>query len=120
MVGSSTSANGISCRLAFGHITAGPTSVYEGSIEMNIGGSMIFNTDGKNERMRINSSGNVGIGTSTPSAKLDVLGTFQLVDGTEASGYILTSDASGNASWQENSGFLLKLVLMLKTQHKCS
>lgn len=43
---------------------------------------------------------NVGIGTSTPNAKLDVNGTFKVVDGTQGAGKILTSDATGLASWQ--------------------
>lgn len=43
---------------------------------------------------------NVGIGVSSPSAKLDVAGTFKLADGTQGAGRILTSDAAGNASWQ--------------------
>ncbi len=43
---------------------------------------------------------NVGIGTSTPTAKLEVNGTFKLTDGTEGVGMILTSDATGLASWQ--------------------
>ncbi len=48
----------------------------------------------------LGSSANVGIGTSSPSAKLDVIGTFKLTDGTQGAGKVLTSDASGNASWQ--------------------
>ena len=46
---------------------------------------------------------NVGIGTSTPSATLDVNGTFKLADGTQGAGKVLTSDASGLASWESAS-----------------
>jgi hypothetical protein len=42
---------------------------------------------------------NVGLGTATPSATLDVVGSMQYVDGNEEAGYILNSDASGNATW---------------------
>lgn len=51
------------------------------------------------ERMRITSNGNVGIGNSNPTATLDVVGTFKLADGNQASGRVLTSDAFGNATW---------------------
>jgi hypothetical protein len=44
--------------------------------------------------------GNVGIGTSSPVAKLDVLGDFKLVDGTQGFGKVLTSDSNGKAKWQ--------------------
>jgi hypothetical protein len=47
---------------------------------------------------------NVGIGTTTPSTKLHISSTtspaLRLVDGTQASNKVLTSDANGNASWQ--------------------
>jgi hypothetical protein len=49
------------------------------------------------------SSTNVGIGTTTPSASLDVEGTLQYLDGKEAYGKVLTSDATGNASWEIQS-----------------
>jgi endosialidase-like protein len=45
-------------------------------------------------------SGNVGIGTATPGAKLDVQGAVKVVDGTQGAGKVLTSDANGLASWQ--------------------
>lgn len=43
--------------------------------------------------------GNVGIGTQTPVAKLDVVGNVKISDGSEGAGKVLTSDANGNASW---------------------
>ncbi len=47
--------------------------------------------------------GKVGIGTTTPAAKLDVVGstktaTLQITNGA-SNGAVLTSDANGNASW---------------------
>jgi hypothetical protein len=46
----------------------------------------------------------VGIGTATPSTKLHVNGGFRLVDGTQQSGYVLTSDANGVGTWQAAAG----------------
>jgi hypothetical protein len=42
---------------------------------------------------------NVGLGTGYPSRKLHVKGGIRIVDGTQGAGKVLTSDASGNASW---------------------
>jgi hypothetical protein len=46
-------------------------------------------------------SGNVGVGTNFPDAQLHVVGTFKVVDGTEGSGKVLTSNALGLASWAD-------------------
>ena len=43
---------------------------------------------------------NTGIGTTTPSATLHVNGTFKVTDGSQGAGKILTSNATGLASWQ--------------------
>jgi hypothetical protein len=43
---------------------------------------------------------NVGIGTSSPAAKLDVEGAVKIADGTQGNGKVLVSDSVGNASWQ--------------------
>ncbi|PHR98270.1 MAG: hypothetical protein COA80_05635 [Leeuwenhoekiella sp.] len=42
----------------------------------------------------------VGIGTSSPTAKLQVDGTLRYVDGNQLNGRVLTTDADGNATWQ--------------------
>ncbi len=42
---------------------------------------------------------NVGIGTSTPAAKLDVIGSLKITDGTEGADKILTSGTNGLATW---------------------
>jgi hypothetical protein len=53
-------------------------------------------------------NGNVGINQVNPTARLDVNGTFKLADGTQTAGGVLTTDATGNASWQRNIGISLK------------
>jgi len=55
------------------------------------------------ERIRIDSSGNVGIGITPSGAKLEVAGQIKITGGSPAAGKILTSDAAGLASWQTPS-----------------
>ena len=61
-----------------------------------------FDTAGS-ERMIIDEVGRVGIGTTTPDTKLHISGTsgatLKIVDGNQATGRVLTSDANGVASW---------------------
>ena len=47
------------------------------------------------------STGNVGIGSATPTAKLEVIGQIRMFDGTQGDGRVLTSNASGYATWQD-------------------
>jgi hypothetical protein len=47
---------------------------------------------------------NVGIGTTGPVSKLDIIGSIKITDGSQAAGKVLTSDANGLASWQSVSG----------------
>lgn len=42
---------------------------------------------------------NIGINNGSPTARLDVLGTFKLADGSQGTGKFLMSDGVGNASW---------------------
>ncbi len=47
-----------------------------------------------------NSNGRIGIGTTTPDAKLHVNGTLRFSGNGEGAGKVLTSDANGYATWQ--------------------
>lgn len=44
-------------------------------------------------------AGNMGLGIAPSNARLQVNGSFKLVDGTQGAGKILTSDANGLATW---------------------
>ncbi len=76
-------------------------------IVMGYGSSTAFT-----ENMRIKGNGNVGIGTSGPTEKLQVngnvkvSGTLQVQGGSPGAGKVLTSDANGNASWQAPAAFV--------------
>lgn len=57
--------------------------------------------NGLRERLSIADNGNVGINNNNPQAMLDVNGTVKISGGAPGAGKVLTSDATGNASWQE-------------------
>lgn len=67
---------------------------------------------------------NVGIGiVSKPVASLQVGDestpqTFKYVDGNEGAGKVLTSDAQGNAAWQNNAGIQIDTVTVHLTQQQ--
>lgn len=48
-----------------------------------------------------NNVGNVGVGLSNPTSKLDVSGQVRIRGGNPGADKVLTSDANGLASWQE-------------------
>lgn len=52
------------------------------------------------EQMRINADGWIGIGTNAPTTKLHADGTLRFSGINEGAGRVLTSDATGNATWQ--------------------
>ncbi|MBK6984780.1 MAG: hypothetical protein IPH32_08485 [Bacteroidetes bacterium] len=52
------------------------------------------------KQLTLATNGNVGIGTLTPGAKLEVAGNIKIADGTEGLNKVLTSDATGLATWQ--------------------
>lgn len=56
----------------------------------------------------VTSEGNVGIGITSPAAKLDVNngavnGAVKIVDGTQGEGRVLTSDANGIGTWRNST-----------------
>ena len=50
---------------------------YALKLQSDTGKDIAFNTNGANERMRILSGGNVGIGITSPAEKLDVVGNIK-------------------------------------------
>jgi len=66
---------------------------------------IIFNTQGNNERVRIESNGNVGIGTSSPAVSLDISATdaIQVPSGTTTERGNITSPANGMFRYNNTS-----------------
>lgn len=55
---------------------------------------------------------NVGIGTTTPGAKLEVAGQVKITGGTPGAGKVLTSDANGLATWETAGSSYRTLVTL--------
>ncbi|MES2774419.1 MAG: sialate O-acetylesterase [Bacteroidota bacterium] len=62
------------------------------------GGSIGFSYAGTPHSV-FNSSGQLGVGTTSPNAKLHVIGSPKFADGTQGAGKVLTSDANGLGTW---------------------
>lgn len=64
-------------------------------------GSHYLSSDGDDEGLSVNASGNVGIGTTTPTTKLEVAGQVKITGGNPGTDKVLTSDDNGLASWKD-------------------
>ncbi|MFH1893910.1 MAG: hypothetical protein ABIK83_14655 [Candidatus Zixiibacteriota bacterium] len=67
-------------------------------------GFMRIGGDPVSARVIVADGGNVGIGSTNPTTKLEVAGTVQmwgfLMPTSATNGHVLTSDANGNGTWQ--------------------
>lgn len=91
--GSFQSASGSAANVGFqsGAANTGMFSPAANSLGFSAGGV---------ESVRIDASGNVGVGTTSPVARLEVAGQVKISGGSPGSGKVLTSDATGLANWQ--------------------
>ena len=63
------------------------------------GGFGLYDQKGSAYRLAVTSAGNVGIGLTNPTAKLDVNGQIKISGGSPGEGKVLASNAVGLASW---------------------
>ncbi|MBW2980914.1 hypothetical protein KY360_05855 [Candidatus Woesearchaeota archaeon] len=70
--------------------------------EMGAGKFGIYDYDGASQgyRMVIAADGKVGIGTSSPTQKLDVNGQIRMRGGSPGAGKVLTSSSDGTGTWK--------------------
>jgi len=94
------------------HILMGSSGSIDGqnnALQMNAlaANGLVFKVS-NSQKVRILANGNVGIGIDPPTEKLDVAGTAQMtgfkLTTSFGSGLVLTSDASGNGTWQAAGG----------------
>lgn len=81
-------------------VSSGNNADIHANSQFNIGSLSSVNllTNGSN-RLHISNIGNIGIGTSSPTAMLEVAGQIKINGGSPGLGKVLTSDAAGLATW---------------------
>ena len=78
-------------------------------LAMSLSNNIIIADGQGNQRINVDNTGNVGIGTTTPTELLDISGKTKTTNLQMTSGatnnYIMTSDAGGNGSWSQRQGY---------------
>ncbi len=80
-------------------------STRKNTIKFGDGNFATIGEQDKDDRIVLNAgsfsfrNGNVGIGVDSAIAKLDVVGSLKITNGSQGVGKVLTSDAAGNATW---------------------
>ncbi len=100
--------NGIPIQQIISDSIASKAWLLHGNTGTNSAVNFIGTTDAKDlvvksngaERMRVLSTGNIGIGTASPGAQLEIAGQVKITGGGPGISKVLTSDAAGLASWQ--------------------
>lgn len=67
-------------------------------------GAAVTNAKDGSSGITIQTDGNVGIGTASPGAKLEVVGQIKITGSSPGAGKVLTSDATGLATWETTAG----------------
>jgi len=112
VTGSVAPSSGTGLELFFDGTGAGTLAFSRGVgyIPNYMDGSQLQFFTGSNERMRINSSGNVGIGTINPEVKLDIYGTGTTqhrIQSSSGGDIRFSVDSVGRLGTYSNSDFLL-------------
>lgn len=98
--------------LVIGGTAASSTLTLESTSGAGTTDSIIFKTGSQSTRMAIDTSGNVGIGTTSPNYKLDIQNTattaLRVYNSTATNGVLLTQDTSGNSGLNnQGNGYFL-------------
>jgi hypothetical protein len=70
------------------------------SLYANNGSASLYKY-GLGDAFTIDPSGNVGVGTVAPGAKLEIAGNIKIADGNQLAGRVLTTDNDGLATWTD-------------------
>lgn len=83
----------------------GPSKGFSISDVTNSTNPLVIEPSTPNNTLYLDNAGSIGIGTTTPGAKLEIAGQIKITGGAPGVGKVLTSDAAGLATWGSGSGW---------------